>query len=342
MNLEDISRLISAGRFDICHSRCTFDPHRMIYRSRANGKKVNLFKVLLSTDCRFDCKYCPNGWKKGFTSSPEDLAKLFSSLKRLGMANGAFISSAINGDPDTVMERILETGRLIRKFHRGYLHLKIVPGCSEDYIDEALSLANRVSINLETTSESRMKELSSVKELKIDIIRKQRKICSKIRKMGNKSHTTQIIAGLGESDEDILDIMQKEYESLGVTRVYISRFVPLNDTPFKGRMAEKRKRVVNLYRMDALLRLYGYTPKEIKSVMADGFLPSEDPKILIAEQRIKNGENIEYEKIPGCGKKISEMLKSGKTLLQIKKEGYSIRRMSAYVKNQKRLYDFVE
>ncbi len=359
---ERAAELIRAGRFDICYSRCTFDPAKMIYKSGYNGRRINLFKVLLSSDYKFDCSYCQNAWRKGMTISPEELALIFNSMKKKGLVSGAFISSAVNSDPDRVMERILEAGRLIRKFHRGYLHLKIIPGCSRDYIKEAVELATRVSINLETTSESRMNEISGVKLFKEDILRKQKfisKFIERKRKEGlRKSHTTQVIAGLGETDEEILEIMRREYEDCGISRFYISRFQPLKFTPFENREAEKHQRVVNLYRMDALLRIYRYPVSVIKEIMVDGFLPSIDPKIAIAEKLVE-GEVENYgigidktdpcsnfklppELIPGSGKKISQFLGEGKSLTQIKRMGYSVKRISAYLIGQRRISDFIK
>ena len=359
---EKAAELIRAGRFDICYSRCTFDPAKMIYKSGYNGRRMNLFKVLLSSDCKFDCSYCQNAWRRGMTISPEELALIFKSMKERGLVSGAFISSAVNSDPDGVMERILEAGRLIRRFHHGYLHLKIIPGCSKDYIKEAVELATRVSINLETTSESRMSEISGVKLFKEDILRKQRFIAKCIRRKRKegyrKSHTTQIIAGLGENDEEILEMMKKEYEEYGIARFYISRFQPLKFTPFERRKAEKHQRVVNLYRIDALLRLYGYPASAIREIMIDGFLPSIDPKVAIAEKLVGGGKGevenycivdktdpcsnfkLPPELIPGCGKKISQLLREGKNLSQIKRMGYSVKRISAYHKAQRRISEF--
>ena len=227
-------------------------------------------------------------------------------------------------------------------------------------------IANRVSINLETTSESRMNEISGVKSFKEDILRKQRMIAKCVdrkRKEGyRRSHTTQIIAGLGETDEEILDLMNKEYEEFGIARFYISRFQPLKFTPFENRKAGNQKRIVNLYRMDSLLRMYNYPISLLKEVMVDGFLPclpSADPKVLIAEMLIDENRSVNCtnsctnqsadsnlnfqlppEMIPGCGKKISRLLREGKSLAEIKRMGYSVKRISAYLKGQKRIYEF--
>ncbi len=346
MDLNTISKLIGGSRFDVCHAKCTFDPHNFVYHSKINGKRVNLLKILLSSNCRFDCAYCQNAWRRGVSLSPEEISRLFYIMKNKGLVSGAFISSAINYDPDTVMERVVETGRLIREYHKGYLHLKIVPGASEHLIKEAIELANRVSINIETTSKDRMSELSSNKMFKEDILRKERLISRYIRKFRKagyrKSHTTQIISGLGESDVEILQVMEEQYRDYEVSRLYISPFKPLTGTPLESKQPENKKRVIKLYRMDALLRIYDYPLRFIKSIVKDGFLPEGDPKVIIAEEMHKKGilKDMPPEYIPGCGKKISELIKSGKSLLEIKKSGYSIKRISAYADGQTRLYQF--
>jgi predicted DNA-binding helix-hairpin-helix protein len=339
------AELIKASSFDVCHSKCSFDPNRLIYRSSYNGKRMNLFKVLLSSDCKFDCSYCQNAWRRGETISPEDLAAIFKAMKERGMVSGAFISSAVNADPDRVMEKILDAGRLIRSFHRGYLHLKVIPGCSKDCIKEAIEIADRVSINLETTSESRMSEICGVKRFKEDIIRKQRFIAKLVKRKRvegcRRSHSTQIIAGLGESDGEILDLMEKEYRIFKVSRFYISRFQPLKFTPLEGRAPESRKRIANLYKMDALLRIYGFKASVIEEIMNDGFLPSIDPKIAIAEKMMKEGNfNFSPKMMPGCGRKMAQLFREGRSLVEIKRMGYSIKRVSAYLKGQRRLYEF--
>ena len=65
------------------------------------------------------------------------------------LVDGIFISSSINADVEKVMENIIEAGKIIREQFKGYIHLKIMPGCSRDDIKRALEIANRVSINVE-------------------------------------------------------------------------------------------------------------------------------------------------------------------------------------------------
>ena len=336
MNFQKLYSLIEGSRFDICNKKCTFDPINFIYRSK--GKvEVKLLKILMSNDCKSDCKYCPNAWKKGFSITPKDLEKLFFTMKENKLIDGIFISSAVNSDPDTVMEKILEAAELIRRKFNGYIHLKIMPGCSKHNIKRALEIANRVSINAETVSQEIMSELSSFKDLK-EILRIEKQISREVtrfKKSGlKKSFTTQIIVGVGENDVEILKSIEKHYK-LGVSRVYFSAFTPIRGTPFENRKRENKRRIINLYRVDALIRKYGYKTKDFTKII-DENLPNIDPKILFAESH----ENLELIQIPGIGPKLAKMLEDGYSFTDLKRMGFSIKRAVPYLKQQLKLSDF--
>ena len=331
MELEKIRRLVSLSKFDVCHEKCSFDPLRLVYVSKAGSRRVNLFKTLISSSCTFDCKYCGNAWRKGVKATPLEIYRAFKFLKERGFVSGAFISNAIT-EPERSMEEILEAGELIRREKPSYLHLKIVPGATRDQIKRAVEIANRVSVNIETPSKSILSEICGVKT-KEDLLRRLRWGLKAAKKLG-KSFTTQMIVGIGESDEKVLKVSEKLYKS-GVKRVYYSRFVPVKETPMEKRPAEKKERVANLYRADALLRIYGYSFRDFKEVLVDGFLPKEDPKMLIALKK----EKLEPLEVPGAGKKIASLIQEGFSLAEIKRMGYSVKRLSAFI-NQRRLHEF--
>jgi predicted DNA-binding helix-hairpin-helix protein len=127
-----------------------------------------LFKTLLSNICSNDCKYCPlraNQDPRRCTLEPEELAKTFMDYYRAGKVQGFFLSSGVIGDPDTTMERINRTAAILRyrEHFRGYMHLKIIPGASDAAIEDALSMAHNVSLNIEAPGEENFKKLSSRK-----------------------------------------------------------------------------------------------------------------------------------------------------------------------------------
>ncbi len=265
------------------------------------------FKLLLSSTCRYDCKYCPNAWRKGISVSVGEIASFVAArgIRKL------FLSSSVFSDPDAVMERICEAGESVRD-SVDYLHLKVMPHCDYDYIKRVAEIADRISLNFESPRKDILSELSSFKDFR-DFSRQIRLVARAARKY-NSTFTTQIILGLGENDYDALKFAERMY-GLGAARVYYSPFTPVDKTPLENRRAESRRRVARVYRADALIRLYGVTVKELKKVMMDGWLPFKDPKKALAER---------------CGVERSEMF-----------PGYFRKKSPAFVSGQKRLTDFL-
>ena len=114
-----------------------------------------LLKTLLSNSCSNDCKYCPLRSETDMrrcTLRPEEVVNLFLEYFKKKMIFGLFLSSGVIGNADYTMDKINTVARILRKKHqfRGYLHLKIIPGASDAAIEETLSLASAVSLNIET------------------------------------------------------------------------------------------------------------------------------------------------------------------------------------------------
>lgn len=333
VELRKLYRLIQISSFDVCHERCVYDPLRHVYRSG----KLRLLKTVLSSSCSYDCLYCHNAWNRGVESNPEEIARLFSIMRERGLVNGAFLSNSIR-DPEKSMDDILRAGEMIRKNFHGYMHLKIIPGCGRDQIKHAVELANRISLNLESPSASLLSELCSTKS-KSDFSRTLRFAMRYARNMG-VSFTTQLIAGLGERDSQLLRVAGKLY-GMGVKRVYYSGFRPISGTPLENRRPESRKRVVNLYRADALIRVYGFKPSEIEDIMDNGFLPGEDPKLALALRKLERGERLSPIEVPGIGVKGASLIENSSDLAILKRAGFSVKRASAFHPSQRRIGDFV-
>jgi predicted DNA-binding helix-hairpin-helix protein len=115
------------------------------------------------------CKYCFTSCaikRKRTTFKPDELATTFVSLTQARRVDGLFLSSGIVPDANTTMEKMLATvERLrLREGYTGYIHLKLIPGASFEYIERAVELADRVSLNLEAPNQARLTELAPDKE----------------------------------------------------------------------------------------------------------------------------------------------------------------------------------
>lgn len=304
---EKLYTLGKGTRHDVCAS--TFSPREkplpgICHAFTQDGRCVSLFKTLFTNHCTHQCSYCTNATNcksrsQIFAYDPEELAKITLLLHRGNYIEGLFLSSGAGRDEDQTMEKIVETARLLRQKHSfsGYIHLKILPGASEFHIQEAMMLADRVSINLEAASAQHLSEICATKSYENDILQRQRYINrfkNESRFEGSEwgrtsgilpaGQTTQLVVGAaGESDEEILKRVICEYQEIGVKRAYYSAFSPLRGTPFEGRSAQPLWREHRLYQMDWLYRVYHFLPGEIHQAFDDsGFLSDADPKIAIA------------------------------------------------------------
>lgn len=128
------------------------------------------------------------------------------------------------------MKPMLDTAQILRKkyHYRGYLHLKIMPGSSSGCIQEALDLANRVSVNIEAPNETTLAKLSPDKDLKKGIFYTLyliKKLMTRGRFLRKKvpSLTTQFVVGAGEeNDQEIIKTTHFLYQNFSLKRVFIS------------------------------------------------------------------------------------------------------------------------
>ena len=133
-----------------------------------NGGKSSLFKTLISNVCSNDFKYCPlrNDMDvRRCSLDPDETAKIFLDYLDRRKVFGLFLSSGVIGTADATMERLNTTAKILRRKYgfKGYIHLKVIPGASDSAIEEALSLASAVSLNIETPGEKNLAKLSSRK-----------------------------------------------------------------------------------------------------------------------------------------------------------------------------------
>ncbi|MBN2127364.1 MAG: helix-hairpin-helix domain-containing protein [Candidatus Diapherotrites archaeon] len=358
VEIQKVKALAEAGKYDLSCScneerkdipKIKSDYLSMVYKaSMPDNKFIYLFKTLYSNACVFDCKYCSNSSVcknklNKFSYTPQELANTFDLMKRKGLVSGLFLSSAMSGEADKVMESMIEATEIIRfkqKFN-GYIHLKVLPGTNYDLVKRATELAQRVSINIEATSNSRLNELSSQKEFQTDLIKRQKWI----QKLNDSSQTTQLVVGAcaGETDKEILNTMDYEYKEIGIEKMYYSAFKPLKNTPLEEKKAVNPLRQVRLYNSDYLYRLYNFKKKELFEVLDEnGFLPRTEPKTVLA---VKNNLCIEPNtcdyseliRVPGIGlktaSKISEFRKKEKihSRKQLQELGVILKRADSFI-----------
>jgi predicted DNA-binding helix-hairpin-helix protein len=237
---QKLQILSTDAQYDLaCACGTTKDEHRQrtedgkwIYPvTLPSGGKSILFKTLTSNVCTNDCKYCPLREQmdiRRVSLAPEETAKVFLDYYNQRKVFGLFLSSGVAGSPDATMDRLNGVARLLRKRHRfkGYIHLKIIPGASDMAVEEAVSLASAVSLNIETPGEKNLAKLSQKKRYIQDII-EPIKLISRLTSRGSRyervKQTTQFIVGAaGEQDAQIVKYMYGLYERLKMHRVYFS------------------------------------------------------------------------------------------------------------------------
>ncbi len=246
-----------------------------------DGRCISLLKILLSNDCVYNCRYCPNRLDADVpraTATPEEICELTMDFYKRNYIEGLFLSSAVCKNPDYTMERLLLTVKKLRteyRFH-GYVHLKGIPKADPLLMQEAARYVDRMSYNVELPSEKSLKLLAPQKSkesllLPMKSLAMQSAQFKEEKKKGlakgyflPAGQTTQMIIGASpERDGQILRLTQALYRKNGLKRVYYSSYVPvvrdslLPDTP-TGQLREHR-----LYQADWLLRFYGFSVEEL-------------------------------------------------------------------------------
>ncbi|MHC4157986.1 MAG: radical SAM protein [Planctomycetota bacterium] len=325
--------LSADARYDLaCACSAYKDEHRRRGRdgrwiypvALPNGGKSILFKTLISNVCRNDCKYCPLREQEDIrrcSLTPEETVKVFLDYYNQREVFGLFLSSAVHSAPDATMDRLNTTAELLRKKHgyRGYIHLKIIPGSSDAAIEEALSLASTVSLNIETPGEKNLAKLSKKKRYIRDIV-EPLKLISRLTARGSRyervKQTTQFVVGAaGEADAEIVKFTSALYERLKMHRVYFSAYQKgLGDESIVGEKAVRESptdvlmREHRLYQVDFLFRKYGFTEPDIIFDENGNLSLATDPKETWAVRHpevfpvnVNRASKFELLRVPGLG-----------------------------------------
>jgi predicted DNA-binding helix-hairpin-helix protein len=289
-----------------------------------NGKHLPLLKVLQSSMCDNNCLYCAmrrgrNGERCAFSS--DELAAAFDQLAQRGVAKGLFLSSAVCDNANRTMERMIATVELVRfRYHfDGYVHLKLLPGCDQAAIERAIQLADRVSVNLEAPTSSRLARLSGDKRFELDLMqpmRWARRLLDQSEKPTPPDITTQFVVGAaGESDLEILSTAEHLHRTLGVTRAYFSAFRPVPDTPLENLPPTPGWRQNRLYQGDYLLRFYGFSVQDLTFDQQGSLSADLDPKMAWAQQHpeffpieINRASREALLRVPGIGPRSAQRI----------------------------------
>jgi predicted DNA-binding helix-hairpin-helix protein len=133
-----------------------------------DGRCVSLFKILLTNHCVYDCAYCINRESNDIRRTAlttRELVDLTLHFYQRNYIEGLFLSSGIFQSPDSTMERQVRVARELREKHRfcGYIHLKCIPGASEDLLRQAGVYADRLSVNIEIPTDENLRRLTARK-----------------------------------------------------------------------------------------------------------------------------------------------------------------------------------
>jgi len=335
---EKISILGPSAQYDTCgpkdFGKTTDIPG--VYHAKVDGAHVcRLFKVLQSNKCLNNCGYCAfqrsHNIKRADTT-PEEMAKAFYSAYGRRLVDGFFLSSAIDSHPDSTMTKMLDTAHILRDKYRykGYMHLKIMPGSSSNTIREAMKLANRISLNMESPVYNPNTVTSPLKRLKTSLFPTLHTIRKEIEKARigidwNRrtvpSLTTQFVVGAGdEKDFDFIKMTNILYRKFSMKRVFFSAFRPVPGTPLENRPASSLTREHRLYQTYFLMRFYNFTPADIPLDDDGNLIETTDPKMLWAQMHpeyypvnINQANYYSLLKIPGVGPT------SARKIMQIRK-----------------------
>ena len=368
---QKLQALADASRFDLscaCGTRDNDDHRRRgpgglwLYPvALPSGGTSVMLKTLLSNACVNDCRYCPfrcDQDTRRYTLGPEEVVRAFMDFVRKGI-HGLFLSSGVVRDPDHTMARMATVARILRRRHdyRGFIHLKIIPGASDAAIEDAVSLAGAVSLNVEVPTRSAFTCLATTKDFERDIVRPL-KLISRLTARGGPharvKQTTQFIVGAStETDSDIVEATGRLYRRWGLSRAYYSAYQRgLGDPALPGERsaapgaADLLTREHRLYQVDWLLRKYGFAPSEIPFEPDGNLSLHADPKEVWARCHpeffpldVNRAQREELLRVPGLGPvsvgRILERRKGGgklHALDDIGRPGKRLRKAAAYVK----------
>ncbi|HTN46083.1 MAG TPA: putative DNA modification/repair radical SAM protein [Flavipsychrobacter sp.] len=349
---ENKGGLGNASRSGICHSYTE------------DGRCVSLLKILLTNHCIYDCAFCvsrkTNDVKRA-AFTVEEVVDLTMNFYRRNYIEGLFLSSGIFKNADYTMERLLRIVKKLRleENYNGYIHLKTIPGASEELVKEAGRYADRMSINLEMPTEQGLKMVApdkSHEDVKKPLAwvnnqileyKQDRKLIKSTPGFVPAGQSTQMVVGATpENDLQIMHTAAHYYKTFSLKRIYYSGYIPIS--------ADNRLPAIDsqppllrehrLYQTDWLMRFYGFKVDEILNNHHPSLDAEIDPKFSWALRHLDlfpiDLNKVSYGmliRVPGVGRqsaqKIIEARKFGKLYIhQLKKIGVAYNRAKYFIR----------
>ena len=265
----------------------------------ADGRCISLLKILFKNDCIYDCKYCVNRRSNDVertSFTPDEVCTLTMEFYRRNYIEGLFLSSGILKSPDYTMELLYATLWKLRKEcnFQGYIHVKAIPGASQDLIQKIGFLADRMSVNLELPTAESLRLLAPHKTRK-NILTPMRLVQNRASENRQEiqlyrnaprfvpagQSTQMIIGATPETDYQIIRVAESLYQKFELKRVFYSAFVPVNEDvclPARTGEGPPLLREHRLYQADWLLRYYHFQAEELLSEEDPNFNVLFDPK----------------------------------------------------------------
>jgi putative DNA modification/repair radical SAM protein len=348
---NDGKGLGNAAPWGICHS------------FTEDGRCISLLKIMLTNYCIYDCAYCVNRKSNDVQRtafSVNEIVDLTIEFYRRNYIEGLFLSSGVIKSPDHTMEQMTRIVKDLRTLHRynGYIHMKSIPGASEQLIREAGLYADRLSVNIEIPTEENLKYLAPDKNFK-SVMQPMNAIRQGILENKEDRHkyrntprfapagqSTQLIIGATpDSDKQILNLASGLYNGQNLKRVYYSGFIPVNsyDKRLPALAEPPLKRENRLYQADWLMRFYFFKVDEIVNDTHPNLDLDFDPKLAYALRNpwlfpvdINKADYETILRVPGIGVKSAQLILSARRYGkinsgQLKKMGVVLKRAQYFI-----------
>lgn len=341
----------TVGGMGICHS------------FTEDGRCVSLLKIMLTNNCIYDCAYCINRRSNDIrraTFTVNELVDLTIEFYRRNYIEGLFLSSGVINNPDYTMERMVRVIKELRTNHRynGYIHMKSIPGASQELVNEAGLYADRMSVNIEIPTEQNLKLLapeknhmsvfkpmSYIQQGMMQSLEDRRKFRSAPRFVPAGQSTQMIIGATNETDKDILKLSSAFYKRPSMKRVYYSGFIPVNsyDTRLPAIKQAPLVRENRLYQADWLMRFYQFQADEIVDDSYPDLDLEIDPKLAWALRHpymfpvdINKAEYAMILRVPGIGVKSARLIVTSRkygrlNASQLKKMGIVMKKAQYFI-----------